>query len=335
MTLLVTVQLAELLPSLLQLHEIRKMAAAARRTLHESGHDMKKMRKKTVSTIILILVFLVGLSLLLYPTVSDYWNSLHQSRAITSYAQQVADMDDELYEQLLAQARAYNETLINKTDRFNLTDEEVEEYNQLLSVDGTEVIGYVEINKIDVYLPIYHGTSEAVLQTGVGHLEGSSLPVGGESTHTVISGHRGLPSAKLFTDLDQMEEGDTFILHVLDETLTYEVDQIRIVEPTEVSELAIVPGEDYCTLVTCTPYGINTHRLLVRGHRIENAEAASTVRMTADAMQIEPMTVAPLVAVPLLILLVAGLLISTRKRSHSHKGNNKEDHKGGIQNEDT
>lgn len=300
---------------------------------------MKKKRKKTVSTIILILVFLVGLSLLLYPTVSDYWNSLHQSRAIASYAGQVAGLDDEVYEALWAEAEAYNETLPDKADRFNMSEEELEEYQTYLSVSGTNVIGYIEIDKIGCYLPIYHGTDESVLQVGVGHLEGSSLPVGGPGTHCVISGHRGLPSAKLFTDLDQMEVGDTFVLYVLDETLTYEVDQIRIVEPTEMSELAIVEGEDYCTLVTCTPYGINTHRLLVRGHRIENEEAAAVVRVPADAMQIEPVTVAPLVAVPLLILLFIGLLLMTRRRTHSRKqsrkGKKQETIKGGIQNEDT
>lgn len=278
-------------------------------------------RKRTVSTILLVLVFLVGLSLLLYPTVSDYWNSLHQSRAITGYVEQVANLNDELYDQLLEEARAYNETLVGKADRFNLSDEELEEYEQLLSVEGTEVIGYIQIDKIDCTLPIYHGTSSAVLQVGVGHLEGSSLPVGGESTHTVISGHRGLSSARLFTDLDQLEVGDTFVITVLDETLTYEVDQIRIVEPTDYSELAIVEGEDYCTLMTCTPYGINTHRLLVRGHRVDNA---STTRVTADAMQIEPITVAPLVAIPLLVLLLIGLLVRTRKRKSSRKGSKQE-----------
>lgn len=315
------------------------MTAAARRTLHEEAANMKKSRKTTVSTIILILVFLVGLSLLLYPTVSDYWNSLHQSRAIASYAGQVANLDDEDYEALWAQAEAYNETLRDKADRFNMSEEELEEYQTYLSVAGTNVIGYVEIDKIDCYLPIYHGTDESILQVGVGHLEGSSLPTGGPGTHCVISGHRGLPSAKLFTDLDQLEVGDTFVLYVLDETLTYEVDQIRIVEPTELSELAIVDGEDYCTLVTCTPYGINTHRLLVRGHRIENEAAASVVRVPADAMQIEPVTVAPLVAVPVLILLFMGLLFMTRRRKSvrkkSRKGKKQETIEGGIQNEDT
>lgn len=280
---------------------------------------MKKRHKQTISTIVLLLVFLVGLSLLLYPTVSDYWNSLHQSRAITSYVEQVAGLDNETYKALWAQAEAYNATLPDKTDRFKLSDEEMAEYNSILNVPGTNVIGYVEIAKINCYLPIYHGTDAAVLQVGVGHLEGSSFPVGGSGTHCVLSGHRGLPSAKLFTDLDKLQEGDTFVLYVLDETLTYQVDQIRIVEPQEVSDLAIEDGKDYCTLVTCTPYGINTHRLLVRGHRIENAETTSDVRVTADAMQIEAVTVAPLVAVPLLILLFIGLLAGTRKRKHPRK----------------
>ena len=279
---------------------------------------MKKLRKRTLSTILLIVGFLVGLSLLLYPTVSDYWNSMHQSRAITSYAEHVADIDDSLYESLWADAQAYNASLLEKADRFTLSDEDLAEYEQMLAVPGTNVIGYIEIDKINCYLPIYHGTDDAVLQVGVGHLEGTSLPVGGASTHCVLSGHRGLPSAKLFTDLDQLEVGDTFVLYVLDETLTYEVDQIRIVEPTDLSDLAIEEGKDYCTLMTCTPNGINTHRLLVRGHRVENA--ASTLRVPADAMQIEPMTVAPLVAVPILILLLLGLLVKTRRRRHSRKG---------------
>lgn len=273
---------------------------------------MRTLRKNVILDMILILVFLVGLSLLLYPAVSDYWNSLHQSRAIVGYAEQVAALDDDTYEILWAEAQAYNETLLDKTNRFILTEEEQEEYENLLTVSSTGVIGYIEITKINCYLPIYHGTDEAVLQTGVGHLEGTSLPVGGESTHCVISGHRGLPSAKLFTNLDQLVEGDTFTLYVLDETLTYEVDQIRIVEPQETEELRITEGKDYCTLITCTPYGINTHRLLVRGHRVETA-AASTVRVTADAFLLEPVTVAPLVAAPVLILLFAGLMVRTRR----------------------
>ena len=257
------------------------------------------MKKGAFSTIILILVFLAGLSLLLYPTVSDYWNSLHQSRAITQYAEQVAELDNDVYEQLWADAHDYNRTLLDKADRYEMTDEEQAEYESLLNVSGNGIIGYIEISKIGCSLPIYHGTDEAVLQIAVGHIEGSSLPVGGESTHAVLSGHRGLPSAKLFTDLDKLATGDTFVLRILDETLTYEVDQILIVEPYEMNALEIEEGKDYCTLVTCTPYGINTHRLLVRGHRVDNIEEAQTIWVTADAMQIEPIIVAPLVAVPM------------------------------------
>lgn len=272
------------------------------------------MKKGRISTIILILVFLAGLSLLLYPTVSDYWNSLHQSCAIAEYTSQVAKLDDNLYEQLWTDAEKYNETLVNKPDRYEMTEEEREEYESLLDVSGNGIIGYIEIPKIDCSLPVYHGTDEAVLQIAVGHIAGSSLPVGGESTHCVLSGHRGLPSAKLFTNLDQLVEGDTFMLRVLDETLTYEVDQIHIVEPDQLSLLEIEEGKDYCTLVTCTPYGINTHRLLVRGHRVENAERADASHVTADAMQIEPIVVAPLVAVPMLLILLMILLVRSRRK---------------------
>ena len=274
------------------------------------------MRKKkgNLITIVLVLILLVGLSLLLYPTVSDYWNSFHQSRAIATYAEQVAGIDDDAYEQLWEDATAYNRTLVGNSDRYVLTDEERETYESLLNVSGNGVIGYIEIPEINCSLPIYHGTDEAVLQIAVGHIEGTSLPVGGESTHSVLSGHRGLPSARLFTDLDKLENGDIFMIRVLDETLTYEVDQIRIVEPTELSDLEIERGKDYCTLVTCTPYGINTHRLLVRGHRIENLDQAKTIRVTADAMQIDPLLVAPAVAVPILLVLLILLLVPKRSK---------------------
>ena len=272
------------------------------------------MKKRDFSTVILILVFLVGLSLLLYPSVSDYWNSFHQSRAIATYAEQVANIDNDIYAQLWEDARAYNQTLVGKQNRFQISEEERETYESLLNVGGNGIIGYIEIAKIGCSLPIYHGTDEGVLQIAVGHIEGTSLPTGGESTHCVVSGHRGLPSAKLFTDLDKLIPGDTFVLRVLDETLTYEVDQILIVEPYELAALEIEEGRDYCTLVTCTPYGINTHRLLVRGHRVANAEEAVQIRVTADAIQIEPVLVAPLVAVPMLLILLVVLLASTRKR---------------------
>lgn len=272
------------------------------------------MKKNNVSNFILILVFLVGLSLLLYPTVSDYWNSFHQSWAITKYAEDVAGMDGDIYEAFWENARAYNRALLKKEDRYDMTAAEQVEYGQQLCISDSGIMGYIEIPVIDCSLPIYHGTDDSILQNAVGHLPGTSLPVGGESTHCVISGHRGLPSARLFTDLDLLDRGDVFFLHVLDETLTYEVDQIRIVEPHELSELQIVEGEDYCTLVTCTPYGVNSHRLLVRGHRIENQAASQSVRVTADAMQLEPVLVAPLVAAPMLLILLIALLVKTRRK---------------------
>lgn len=273
-----------------------------------------KWIKKNLSSIILVLIFIIGLSLLLYPSFSDYWNSFHQSRAIASYAQTVTTIDDDQYEKMWAQAQEYNTTLAKKQNRWVLSEEEYEEYESLLNIGGTGIIGYIEIPNIKVSLPIYHGVDEAVLQIAVGHIEGSSLPVGGEGTHCVISGHRGLPSAKLFTNLDEMEEGDLFMMRVLDETLTYEVDQIRIVEPEDLSALEIEEGKDLCTLVTCTPYGINSHRLLVRGHRVENMESANSIRVTADAMQIDPVMVAPVIAVPILLILLIWLLVHYRKR---------------------
>lgn len=279
---------------------------------------MKK--KSSFVTVILIAALLIGVLLLLYPTISDYWNSFHQSRAIASYAEQVADLDDNVYDQLWEDAQTYNTTLGNSMSRFVMTEEQTKAYDALLNIADNGVMGYIEIPKIKCNLPIYHGTDEAVLQVAIGHVPGSSLPVGGESTHCVLSGHRGLPSAKLFTNLDELETGDVFMLRVLDETLTYEVDQIRTVLPNELGDLAIVEGEDYCTLVTCTPYGINSHRLLVRGHRVENHAGASTIRVTADAMQIEPLQVAPLVAAPILVVMLVVVLIPHRTKGKGDEG---------------
>ena len=270
--------------------------------------------RKHLSTILLVFILLIGLSLLLYPSVSNYWNSFHQTRAIATYAENVAKLDNNQYDRLWEDARAYNRTLGLRSNPYYLSEEQKAEYERLLDVSGLGVMGYIEIPEIDVSLPIYHGTEESVLQIAVGHLEWTSLPVGGESTHCVLSGHRGLPSAKLFTNLDKLREGDTFLLRVLDEVLTYEVDQILIVEPQETAALQIEEGKDYCTLVTCTPYGINTHRLLVRGHRIDNIEEAKTVRVTADAVQIEPLLVAPIVAIPMLLILLVLLLLPRRRR---------------------
>lgn len=272
-----------------------------------------KRKANHITTIVLVLILLVGLSLLLYPSVSDYWNSFHSSRAISAYTEDVANLDEVQYEEMWSAARAYNRALAERSTNFALSDAQKEEYEKLLDISGVGIMGYLEIPELNMSLPIYHGTEESVLQIAAGHLEWSSLPVGGESSHCVISGHRGLPSAKLFTDLDKLQEGDVFVLRVLDEVLTYEVDQICVVEPSQVSDLEIVEGSDLCTLVTCTPYGINTHRLLVRGHRIENIQESQTIRVTSDAMQIEPLIVAPIVATPVLLLLLVLLLLPKRK----------------------
>ena len=269
--------------------------------------------KKRGTTIILLVVLIAGLSLLLYPTLSDWWNSLHQSRAVASYVEQVANIDEEQYAHLWNAAWEYNEELVNRPNNYVLEEAQREQYDQILDVGGLGIMGYIEVPSIGVTLPIYHGTDEAVLQVAVGHLEWTSLPVGGESSHCVVSGHRGLPSAKLFTDLDKLAVGDVFIYRVLDEILTYEVDQILIVEPHETKELQIQEGKDLSTLVTCTPYGVNSHRLLVRGHRVENQEQAQSIRVTADAMQIEPTIVAPILALPMLFVLLIALLIPKSK----------------------
>ncbi len=277
---------------------------------------MQKKQSNHLTTIILIVILLAGLSLLLYPTIADYWNSFRQSQVIANYASDIAQLDKERYKALIESARTYNDGLINRPNHYLLTEQQQQEYEQLLNISGIGAMGYVEIPSIKCTLPIYHGTSDAVLQIAVGHLEWSSLPVGGESSHCVLSGHRGLPSAKLFTDLDQVMLGDVFMLRILDEVLTYEVDQILIVNPDETSSLLIEEGQDLCTLVTCTPYGINSHRLLVRGHRVENLATSKKIRVTADAMQIEPLLIAPIVATPILLVLFTMLLIPKKPKYH-------------------
>ena len=273
-----------------------------------------KKKNNNWTTAFLVLLLLAGVSLLLYPSLSDYWNSMHQTRAIASYAETVSQLDTAQYDEMWKAAQDYTRSLAQRETAFALTDEQKAAYESLLDVSGLGVMGYIEIPEIDCSLPIYHGTEESVLQVAVGHLEWSNLPVGGEGTHCVLSGHRGLPSAKLFTNLDKLAVGDTFLLRVLDEVLTYEVDQILIVEPEQVDALGIVPGEDYCTLVTCTPYGINTHRLLVRGHRVENTPEAARMHVTADATQFDPLLVAPVLAIPVLLLLLMILLVPKRRR---------------------
>lgn len=268
--------------------------------------------KRKLSTMLLILVFFAGLSLLLYPSLSDYWNSFHASQAVATYSEEVRNLNADQYDRLIGEAREYNAALPGRYKAFFLSESDRSTYNALLDVNGTGVMGYIEIPTIQISLPIYHGTEDEVLQIAVGHLDWSSLPVGGEGTHCVLSGHRGLPSAKLFTNLDKLVAGDKFVIRVLDEVMTYEVDQILIVEPNDLSALAIEKRKDLCTLVTCTPYGVNSHRLLVRGHRVENE--SEEIRVTSDAMEIDPLIVAPAVALPMLLALLFILLVSGKKK---------------------
>lgn len=290
-----------------------------------SQKNKKKNRRSTLTTFLLFFILAAGVGLLLYPSVSNYWNSFHQTKAIANYADEVANMENEEYDRIWQQAVAYNESLKGRQNQYLLSDEQRKEYESLLDVTGTGIMGYIEIESIGVSLPLYHGTGDAVLQIAIGHLDWTSLPVGGEGSHCVVSGHRGLPRAKLFTDLDKLTVGDLFVMRILDEVLTYEVDQILIVDPHVTEDLLIEDGKDYCTLVTCTPYGINSHRLLVRGHRVENVQAAKTVRVTADAVQIEPMLVAPILATPVLLLLLLSVLIKDSTKSKTKKEEENDD----------
>ena len=291
----------------------------------------KKKIGRRLTTVLLLLILFIGLGLLIYPAFSEYWNSFHQSRAIISYAEKVANLDKEKYEAIWSAALDYNRRLLDMPNHWAMSDEELEDYDSQLNVDGTGNMGFISVPKANINLPLYHGTDEGVLQTSVGHIQGTSLPAGSIhsdeedfneiefASHCVLSGHRGLPTARLFSDLDVMEVGDLFYLTILDQTLTYEVDQINIVEPSDSSLIEIVPGMDLVTLVTCTPYGINSHRLLVRGRRIENEKHRLNVRVTADALRIEAIFVAPFIAAPVLLLLVFWVMIITggRRRRRS------------------
>lgn len=274
--------------------------------------------RKHISTIILCITFITGLSLLLYPTVSNYWNAQHQTQAVVDYTERIEKMDDSEKLNEIGRAEDYNSMLIDNGRRFSPSKQEDELYRGILSIDDNGMMGYITIPELRLKLAIYHGVDESVLQVGIGHIEGSSLPVGGESTHCVLSGHRGLPSAKLFTDIDKLELGDVFMLHVYDEVLTYEVDQILIVEPEDYSALAIEEGEDYCTLITCTPYGINTHRLLVRGHRIENKVIDGT-RVTSDAIKVNKYLVIVCVSLLLLVVYCLAVLIIKLYKKKRHE----------------
>ena len=290
-------------------------------TAQQNGKNPKKKKSHRASNIILVLILLVGAAIAGYPAFSEYWNSMHQSRAIMGYAERVAELSNEEYKEVWDAALDYNRRLATNPNQWDMSDEEVDDYESQLNVDGTGNMGFISIPKIDVNLPIYHGTSDAVLQTSIGHIDGTSLPAGSVhpnldefdevefGSHSVLSGHRGLPSAKLFSDLDAIEVGDVFYLTILDQTLTYHVDQIKVIVPEDSSDLVIFPGKDYCTLMTCTPYGINTHRLLVRGVRVENDKELVDVRVTADALKIEPLYVVPFIAGPVLFLMILWVVI--------------------------
>lgn len=267
------------------------------------------MKKIDKTTFLLILILVTGLSLLLYPTVAEWWNSFHSTQAMVSYDEVVSQIDNDEYKQIWDSAVQYNDDLRKRSNIFSLSDSMRERYQSNLDVNNTGAMGYIIIPKIDVHLPIYHGTDDAVLQVAVGHLDWTSLPVGGESSHAVFSGHRGLPSAKLFTDLDDLVVGDRMEFKILDETLTYEVDQIKVVEPEVIDDLVIVEGQDLVTLVTCTPYGINSHRLLVRGHRVDTEPIIVERRVTADALYVDPMVVAGALLGPCVLLGVAGIFV--------------------------
>lgn len=271
--------------------------------------------KKNRWNILLFFIIFIGICLLLYPTVADWWNSFHQSRAVASYTESINNMEREEYDRILQSALAYNEKLGKTGALWTMNKKQKKEYLSQLDPTGTGIMGYIDIPKINITLPIYHGTEEKVLQIAIGHIEGTSLPVGGITSHCVVSGHRGLPSAKLFTDLDKMAEGDTWTMTIMDYTVTYEVDQIRVVEPSDLSDLQIEKGKDYCTLVTCTPYGINSHRLLVRGHRISNVQGDA--RVTADAIQLEPIFIMPFIAVPIILILLM-LMVSYNNEVRRH-----------------
>ena len=273
---------------------------------------MNKKIKKQIPNIIFGLIFLAGIAIFLYPSVSNYINSKHQSRAISNYEELMNSISEEDYTRFWNEAIDYNERLAQQPLSFNLSEEELAEYERILDPTGTGIMGYIEIENIGVHLPIYHRTTESVLQVGIGHLEGTSFPTGTVGTHTVLSGHRGLPSSKLFSDLDQMIVGDTFLLHIMDKTFAYQVDQIKIVLPEETNDLAIADDKEYVTLVTCTPYGVNTHRMLVRAKRVDYSEESKII-VPADASRYGALWVAPFIAAPLLFTALLIYLITTSK----------------------
>ncbi len=293
---------------------------------NKNNKNKAKKKKSSASTIVLVAIFFIGLCILLYPTVSDFWNEKRQSQAIMNYDELIVNLKPEDYTEHFRKADEYNRKLNRFAAPFIAHSTLADEYYSTLDINGDGMMGYITIEKIKVQLPIYHGTSDKVLNSAVGHVEGSSLPVGGKGTHCVLSAHRGLPSAKLFTNLDKLEEGDIFTIRILDRTITYRIDRILIVLPTKIDDMYVVDGEDYCTLVTCTPYGINTHRLLVRGTRIENIEDKK-INVITDAYQIDPLIVTPAVAAPMLGALLIYLLVKSSgetKKAKKSKENKEE-----------
>jgi len=280
---------------------------------NEKTKNSNKKKRSSASTIVLVAIFFIGLCILLYPTISDFWNEKRQSQAIMDYDSLLADLKPEDYTEHFKKAEDYNRKLRLISSPFIGYSTLDKEYYSTLDVNGDGMLGYITIEKIKVQLPIYHGTSDKVLNSAVGHVEGSSLPIGGKSTHSVLSAHRGLPSAKLFTNLDKMEIGDVFTITILNRTITYQVDQVLIVLPDKIEEMQVKNGEDYCTLLTCTPYGINTHRMLVRGTRIENIEEEKKVNVITEAYQIDPFIVTPAVAAPMLGALLIFLMVKSSK----------------------
>lgn len=278
----------------------------------QKGNKEEGKIRVSASTLVATLVMIVGLGVIAYPTLANWWNNMHQSQALDDYLHAVDDTDDETIARMLADAEAYNERLFANANRFTLSEAEKSEYRSLLDLNGSGIIGYIEIPAIHIRYPIYHTTSESVLQVAIGHLEGTSLPIGGSDTHAVLSGHRGLPSAVLFSDLDKLQDGDRFTITVLNRTLVYEIDQIRIVEPEDITDLQFVPGKDYLTLITCTPYAVNSHRLLVRGVRVTDGALDP---LTPDATRLSGYVVLIGVALPLLVAyLLTSVFIDKRKR---------------------
>lgn len=285
-------------------------------------HSIFSWLKRNIVNVILTMILLTGAGLIAYPTVSDWYNSYHQSVIMMEYAEAIASMDPEVIRQEWENAERYNKEVVQRYGNNWSPDENwIASYKEELNLDEKGVMGYIQIPKFDLKIPVYHTTDEKVLQKGIGHMSGTSLPIGGEGTHAVLSGHRGLPTARLFTDLDKLVVGDKFQLNILDRTLTYEVDQIRIVEPDDFSDLTIQEDKDLCTLFTCTPYGINTHRLLVRGHRIETANGS--VNVPSDAMQYEPVLIAPFFASPVLLLGLIWLMVTTSNRRRLRRSREK------------